>query len=232
MIKVYRHDDLGQYQTYWLDSRHHFSFGEYKDPDRVQFGNLRVINDDAIRPGTGFDFHPHQDMEIITYVREGTIIHKDNLGNEGRTKAGDVQVMSAGTGIVHAEHADPELETKIFQIWILPNEKGVLPRWDAAEFPKAPVIDKLNLLVSGRDGDKDKKVLSIHQNAAIYGGKLSSGTELIHTPGSDKDYALVSQGTVWIDGKRMEEGDGAEITNTESVTIESVTDSEILMIEV
>ena len=231
MITVYRHGDLGHFQNAWLDSRHHFSFGEYRNPERVIFGNLRVINDDIIRAGTGFDFHPHQDMEIITYVRKGTIVHRDNLGNEGRTDAGDVQVMSAGTGIVHAEYADPEEETQIFQIWILPNEKGVIPRWDAAEFPKAPVSDTLTLLVSGRPDDQGKDVLKIHQDAAIYAGRLENGTELQHRPKGKHVYALVSEGQVDIEGKKLERGDGAEIIDLDTITIKARDDSEILIIE-
>src|SRR5262245_38355132 len=127
-------EQLGRFQNDWLNARHHFSFGSYHDPDRMGWGALRVWNDDTIRPGTGFDPHPHQDMEIITYVRKGAITHRDNLGNEGRTEAGDVQVMSAGTGIVHAEFNLEKVETQLFQIWILPNRRGVAPRWETRRF--------------------------------------------------------------------------------------------------
>lgn len=232
MIKLYPNETLGRYTNDWLDSRHHFSFGEYHNPARMRFGTLRVINDDVIKAGTGFDFHPHQDMEIITYVREGTILHRDSLGNNGRTLAGDVQVMSAGTGIVHAEYADPELETRIFQIWITPREKGVLPRWDSAQFPKGFASDTLPLLVSGRDKDRAQNPLFIHQDAAIYGGRLRAGQSILHTPFSAKAYLLASSGRLHVEGKELTQGDGAEITGQEPISITAITDSELLVIEV
>ena len=145
----------------WLDARHHFSFSNYQNPKRQQFGVLRVINDDVIKAGTGFDTHPHQNMEIITYVREGAITHRDSNGNVGRTEAGDVQVMSAGTGVSHSEFNRESEDTNIFQIWIDPNQLDVKPRWDSYTFPKQPTADALMLLVSG-DGDAP---LSIHQDA-------------------------------------------------------------------
>ncbi len=231
MARVYRFDNLGKLQTDWLDSRHHFSFGEYRDPARMGFGNFRVINDDTIKAGTGFDFHPHRDMEIITYVRTGTIIHHDSLGNEGRTPAGDVQVMSAGTGIVHAEYADPDEETTIFQIWILPDKKGVGPRWEQAAFPVEPVEGALRLLVSGRDEDQGKGALYIHQNAAIYGGRLMSGTELQH-PVQDKAYVVVSDGEAALDGENLKSGDCAEISGQDVLSLKALSDAEVLVIEI
>ena len=137
MIEVRPFSGLGGADHGWLKARHHFSFASYHDPRRMGWGALRVWNDDEIAPQTGFPPHPHRDMEIITYVREGAITHKDNLGNEGRTEAGDVQIMSAGTGIVHAEYnLEPET-TRIFQIWIIPDRRGVTPNWGAKTFPKA-----------------------------------------------------------------------------------------------
>ena len=132
MIEITPFDRLGKFRNEWLDSTHHFSFGSYHDPARMGFGHLRVWNDDVIKAGTGFDFHPHRDMEIITYVRSGAITHRDSLGNLGRTGAGDVQVMSAGTGIVHAEFNLEDEDTTLFQIWVQPNRRGLAPRWDAA----------------------------------------------------------------------------------------------------
>src|SRR5918993_918649 len=137
MIDVRPFNTLGGADHGWLKARHHFSFANYHDAARMNWGRLRVWNDDEIAAGTGFDPHPHRDMEIITYVREGAITHKDNLGNEGRTEAGDVQIMSAGTGVVHAEYnLEPET-TKIFQIWIMPDRRGAEPNWGAKQFPKA-----------------------------------------------------------------------------------------------
>ena len=145
MIKIHPYEKLGQHDYGWLKARYHFSFGDYYNPQRMGFGSLRVINDDVVQAGTGFPPHPHNDMEIITYVRRGAITHKDSLGNEGRTEAGDVQVMSAGTGIKHAEYNKEKEDTNLYQIWIEPREEGVAPRWDSAKFPKTPINDALPL---------------------------------------------------------------------------------------
>ena len=163
MITHHPFNKLGGAHHGWLDAKHHFSFANYFDPKKLSHGELLVINDDRIAPHTGFDTHPHRDMEIITYVRKGAITHKDNKGNKGRTTAGNVQVMSAGTGIFHSEYNLEDEETNIYQIWILPNAKSVPPRWDAAEFPKEPVSTNLPLLVSG-DG---KAPLQIHQDCQV-----------------------------------------------------------------
>lgn len=137
MIDVRPFEQLGGAHHGWLNARHHFSFAEYYDAERMNWGRLRVWNDDEIAPHSGFPPHPHRDMEIITYVREGAISHEDNLGNKGRTEAGDVQVMSAGTGIAHSEYNLEDETTKIFQIWIQPNQAGLPPSWGAKPFPKA-----------------------------------------------------------------------------------------------
>lgn len=230
MLTPFRKNDLGHVKNDWLDSRFHFSFAEYHNPARMGFGPLRVINDDIIRAGSGFDFHSHRDMEIITYVRKGTIIHQDNLGNQGRTDAGDVQVMSAGRGIVHAETSDPATDTTLFQIWIHPRQRGTNPRWDQKAFPKAPVGNNLNLLVSGRDADKDKSVLMIQQDAAIYGGRLKSGTTINHAL-KGPAYIVMSDGSATINGEKLEAGDGAELTDETNLNIAAETDAEILVIE-
>ena len=156
---------LGRFQNDWLNARHHFSFASYYDPARMSVGKLRVWNDDQIQAGTGFDPHPHRDMEIITYVREGAITHEDSLGNRGRTEAGDVQVMSAGTGIRHAEYNVEDEPTELFQIWIEPARRGVAPRWDAKPFPKGDRAGRWVTLASGRPDGGD--ALTIHQDAAV-----------------------------------------------------------------
>jgi redox-sensitive bicupin YhaK (pirin superfamily) len=227
----FRFDDLGHVKFDWLDTRHHFSFGDYHNRERMGFGNLRVINDDTLKAGTGFGAHPHRDMEIITYVRKGTVIHQDNLGHEGRTGAGDVQVMSAGRGIVHAEKADPKEDTTLFQIWIHPRERGVDPRWDQKAFPKEPVKDRLNLLVSGRAEDKDSDALMIHQDAAIYGGRLVKGVDITHTLKSPA-YVVMSEGSATINGTILKAGDGVEISDPEKLTIHADSDAELLVIEI
>ncbi len=227
MITIYPYSELGHADHGWLDARHHFSFAGYVNPDRHRFGALRVINDDTIRAGGGFDTHPHRDMEIITYVRRGAITHRDSNGNKGRTQAGDVQVMSAGSGIFHSEYNLESEDTTLFQIWIEPNQRGVNPDWDSHVFPKTPVKDGLNLLVSG-DGDAP---LHIHQDARIYAGKLTAGTVIRH-PLHQQAYLLVSEGELTLDHQPMTRGDGAEITGTDSVRLEAITDTEVLVIDV
>jgi redox-sensitive bicupin YhaK (pirin superfamily) len=149
VIDVRRFDELGAFRNEWLNARHHFSFGGYHDPAHMGLGRLRVWNDDEIAPGTGFDPHPHREMEIVTYVREGAITHRDSLGNEGRTEAGDVQVMHAGTGIVHAEYNREPGPTRLFQIWILPDRLAAAPGWDTLPFPRTGA-EALTVLASGR----------------------------------------------------------------------------------
>src|SRR3954467_10631967 len=149
MIEVRPHDGLGGANHGWLDTRHHFSFADYHDPQRMHWGALRVWNDDEIAPKSGFPPHPHANMEIITYVRQGAITHQDSLGNRGRTEAGDVQVMSAGTGIRHSEYNLKPAKTRIFQIWIEPTTTGGQPTWGAKPFPKSDRSGKLVTIASG-----------------------------------------------------------------------------------
>lgn len=231
MIHIYPYEELGRHNAGWLDARYHFSFADYHNPDRMRFGSLRVVNDDIVRAGGGFDTHPHRDMEIITYVRRGAISHRDSLGNEGRTAAGDVQVMSAGTGVLHSEFNKENEDTNLYQIWIYPRERGVPPRWDARQFPRQMVEDTLPLLVSGRKEDEEKGALFIHADAAIYGGRIAAGTKISH-PVKGQVYALVSEGRVKIDGQSLKRGDGAEITNTDAVHIAAVEDAEMVIIDV
>lgn len=233
MIRVFPRETLGGFENDWLKSKFHFSFSDYYNQDRMGFGPLRVINDDLIKAGSGFDLHPHRDMEIITYVRTGAIHHRDTLGNKGKTGAGDVQVMTAGTGIAHAEHADSACDTTLFQIWIQPDRKGLPPRWDQGEFPKTPVKDDLKLLVSGRAGDAGAGALAIHQDAAIYGGSLTRDTVFTHNVrGNTGAYIVISTGEVAINGAVMKAGDGAEIAGEPVLQIRGLTDAELLVIEV
>jgi redox-sensitive bicupin YhaK (pirin superfamily) len=231
MITITPYDKLGNTDYGWLNAHYHFSFGEYHNPARMGFGALRVINDDIIGPNTGFDTHPHKDMEIITYVRSGAITHKDSTGNEGRTEAGDVQVMSAGTGIFHSERNAESVPTTLYQIWIIPRERGVQPRWDAKAFPKAPVNDQLSLLVSGRAEDENSDALMIHADAAIYGGRLAAGTS-IKQPLKELGYLLVSEGTITLDGQTLNKGDGAQIKDLKSLMITATSEAEIVLIDV
>jgi quercetin 2,3-dioxygenase len=236
-VTVYPYGQLGHADHGWLDARHHFSFADYRNPERMRFGVLRVINDDRVAAGTGFGTHPHRDMEIITYVRQGAITHQDSMGNTGRTAAGDVQVMSAGHGVLHSEHNRETEDTRLYQIWILPNRQGVEPRWEARAFPKMPVAagSTLPLLVSGRSEDRDADhgtgALFMHQDAAIAGGRLVAGTVIRH-PVKHQAYVLASTGTLHVQGALMQQGDGAEVTGTPMLEIVAETDAEVLVIDV
>ncbi len=231
MITVYPYENLGHVDHGWLKAGHHFSFGRYWNEERTAFGTLRVINDDIVEGSRGFAPHPHDNMEIITYVRKGAISHKDSMGNEGRTAAGDVQVMSAGSGIVHSEFNHEHENTTLYQIWIEPNEENVTPRWDAAEFPKAPVKDALPVLVSGQDEHKGSNALFIHQDAAIYGGNMLEGTKVTQTI-KHQAYVLASEGSFSVNGQVLKKGDGAEVTGEKTLEIEALGDAEILIIDV
>ena len=155
MIERRPFESLGGANHGWLNAKHHFSFANYYDPNRMSWGNLRVWNDDTIAANTGFPPHSHADMEIITYVRDGAITHQDNLGNLGRTEAGDVQVMSAGSGIQHAEYNREKETTRIFQIWIIPDTRGAAPTWGSKPFPKGGRSGRFVILASGIAGDDD-----------------------------------------------------------------------------
>src|SRR3546814_1089080 len=194
------------------------------DPRRMGVGSLRVWNDDTIRPGSGFDLHGHRDMEIITYVRRGAITHQDHLGNVGRTEAGDVQVMSAGSGIMHAEFNREDETAQIFQIWIEPAVHGVAPRWETRSFPKAGREGRLVPLASGRKDDGD--ALPIYQDAAILGATLAAGQSVSHplAPGR-KAYLVPASGHVTVNGKPAGARDGVMLQDVQEVTIAAEEDA-------
>lgn len=232
MITVYAYDTLGNVNHGWLDAHHHFSFARYWNPDRTGFGKLLVINDDKVAAGTGFGTHPHDNMEIITYVRQGAITHKDSLGNVGRTGAGDVQVMSAGTGVFHSEYNMESKDTRLYQIWIEPNVTGVAPRWEAQQFPKNEITQgTLPVLVSGRDDDQGKGALFIHQDAAIYAGRIKAGA-VLEQPIKHNAYILASVGSFMVNDHKIQQGDGAEVVGENSLHITAENDAEILIIDV
>lgn len=230
MIDIQRFHELGKADFGWLQAKHHFSFGRYYNPARMGFANLRVVNDDRVAMGNGFDPHPHDNMEIITYVRQGEIGHRDSLGNQGVTPAGSVQVMSAGTGITHAEYASQSENTVLYQIWILPRERDVAPRWDMAEFPTQPVGDSLPLMVSGLPEHAGRGALMIHADAALFGGRLNAGTTFEQDFGN-RAYVLVSQGDVTVQGQAMSAGDGAAIADEGVLRIEAQSDAEVVVIQ-
>lgn len=228
-MEIRKFNELGSADYGWLKARYHFSFARYYDAARMEFGILRVVNDDRVAAGSGFEPHPHKDMEIITYVRRGEIAHGDNMGNRGVTKAGNVQVMSAGAGVVHQEFASETEETALYQIWIVPREKGVAPRWDMAEFPQEPVGDSLRLLVSGRAEDEGKGALMIHADAALWGGKMAAGTQLEQDFGQ-RVYVLVSAGEVKVNGHKLAMGDAAALVQEGPVALEAVGEAEVVVI--
>ena len=228
MIEVRPFDELGRMDADWLEAHYHFSFAGYHDPERMGVGPLRVWNDDTIQPGTGFDMHGHRDMEIITYVRRGAVTHQDHLGNEGRTEAGNVQVMSAGRGIKHAEYNREDEVTQLFQIWILPAERGLQPRWETRRFPRDERAGALVPLASGRAGDKG--ALPIHQDAALLGATLPAGTRVAHAFGAGRQgYLVAARGRLRLDDTEVGARDGAVITDETTLAIEALEDSEVLL---
>lgn len=220
---------LGRFENAWLNAHYHFSFSGYRDPNRMGWGKLRVWNDDEIRAGAGFDPHPHRDMEIITYVRRGAITHSDSLGNEGRTEAGDVQVMSAGSGVTHAERNLEDETTTLFQIWIEPAEHGGPASWAAAKFPKADRAGELVVLASGRPGDD---ALPIRQDARVLAATLQPGQTARYAlePGR-KAYVALAEGAVDLGELRLGPRDGAAIADVEEIVITGVEAAELVMVD-
>lgn len=230
MIELRPFDSLGGANHGWLDAKHHFSFAGYHDSSRVHWGNLRVWNDDTIAPKTGFPPHPHRDMEIITYVREGAITHQDNLGNKGRTEAGDVQVMSAGTGIEHSEYNMEDVTTKIFQIWIIPTREGDAPSWGAKPFPKGEHAGKFVTLASGYENDND--ALPIRTDARVVGANLKAGETAEYPIGKDRRaYLVPATGAVQIDDVTVNARDGAAISDMDVIRVTAIEDSEIVLVD-
>ncbi len=230
MIERRPFDSLGGANHGWLDAKHHFSFADYRDASRMGWGALRVWNDDTIAPGTGFPPHPHADMEIITYVREGAITHQDSMGNTGRTEAGDVQVMSAGTGIRHSEYNREPGATKIFQIWILPDARGKAPAWGAKPFPKGERSGRFVALASGMPGDDE--ALPIRTDARVLGASLKAGESTEYVIGRDRrGYLVPSTGEVELEGVRLEARDGAAIADVERFTVTALSDSELVLVD-
>ena len=230
MIELRPFDSLGGANHGWLDAKHHFSFAEYQDPARVHWGNLRVWNDDTIAPGTGFPPHPHRDMEIITYVREGAITHEDSLGNKGRTEAGDVQVMSAGTGVRHSEYNLEDVTTRIFQIWIIPTHSGDAPAWGAKPFPKGDRSGKFVTLASGYGNDND--ALPIRTDARVVAATLKAGETAEYPIGRDrKGYLVPATGAVTIGEVRVNARDGAAISDLDVLRVTAIEDSEIVLVD-
>ncbi len=222
---------LGGADHGWLKARHHFSFANYYDPRKMGWGALRVWNDDEIQPQSGFPPHPHADMEIITYVREGAITHKDSLGNTGRTGAGDVQVMSAGSGVRHAEYNLEADKTTLFQIWIEPAARGGQPYWGAKPFPKDDRSGRFTPLASGYAEDKDV-ALPIRAEARVLGATLKAGEATEYAPDPARHLYLVSaKGSVEVNGVRLDPRDGAAVTGESALSITAIDDAELVLVD-
>jgi len=221
---------LGGANHGWLDAKHHFSFASYHDPARMGWGALRVWNDDTIAPGTGFPPHPHADMEIITYVREGAITHQDSLNNVGRTEAGDVQVMSAGSGVRHSEYNREPGTTRIFQIWIEPKTRGQAPSWGAKPFPKGERSGRFVTLASGFASDAD--ALPIRTDARIVAATLKAGETAEYQLGADRHgYLVPALGSVEVNGTPLEARDGAAIADEAVLRVTAIEDAEVILVD-
>jgi|SRR5579885_308205 len=230
MLTLRKSDERGKAEHGWLSSRHTFSFADYRDPAHVHFRALRVINEDWVAPAEGFDPHPHQDMEIVTYMVEGALEHKDSMGNGSIIRPGEIQRMSAGTGVVHSEF-NPSKDEKahLLQIWIFPDKKGLPPSYEQKAFPEASRKNRLQILASpdGRDGS-----VTIHQDASIYSSLLDRGALVEKTlaPGRHAWLQLV-RGTIEVHGKRLETGDGASVSDESSLKLQALEAAELLLFD-
>jgi len=230
MIELRPYARLGHAQHGWLNARHHFSFAGYHDVERMRWGRLRVWNDDSIAPQSGFEPHSHRDMEIITYVRQGAITHEDSLGNRGRTVAGDVQVMSAGTGIVHSEYNLEDVETRIFQIWIHPQQTGLPPAWGTRQFPTGERAGAFVTLASGLSGDDE--ALPIRAEARLAAATLAAGQSADYEiAAGHRVYLVPASGQIEINGLAVAAGDGVAVRDETRLSIRAVADSEVVLVE-
>lgn len=229
MIDVRPFSSLGGANHGWLNAKHHFSFANYYDPSRMSWGRLRVWNDDEIAAKSGFPPHPHADMEIITYVRTGAITHEDSMGNKGRTGAGDVQVMSAGTGVRHSEFNLEDETTTLFQIWIETDRPGAQPGWGAKAFPKADRTGRFSVLASGDDGDD---ALTINADARVLGATLNAGESITYSLAEGRRaYLVPAVGAVEVNGVALNARDGAAIKDVPEITITAKADAELVMVD-
>jgi quercetin 2,3-dioxygenase len=230
MIRIRHAAERGHTQAGWLDSWHTFSFAEYYDPDEMSFRTLRVINDDIVQAGQGFPTHPHRDLEIVTYLIQGALEHKDSMGNGSIIRPGEVQRMTAGTGVFHSEYNPSTSEAvRLLQIWILPERRGLTPGYEQKEFPAGERQDRLRLVAAreGREG-----AVTIHQDAEIHAGLLSPGGVVTHTirPGRHA-WVQVALGEVTLNGVALIEGDGAAVSGERLLTITGVRSANILVFD-
>ncbi len=230
MMDIIHSETRGSADHGWLNAKHTFSFADYYDPERVQFGNLRVINEDRIAPGQGFGTHPHRDMEIVTYVIAGAIEHKDSMGNGTIITAGEVQRMTAGTGVLHSEfNHSSEDELHLLQIWILPEKTGLEPGYEQQRFDRDSKLNRLRL-VGSRDGADGS--MTIHQDVSLYASVLEPGTELAHELGQDRRaFVQVVNGDLKVNGQMLAAGDGARIEDQDRIEFAAITEAEFLLFD-
>jgi hypothetical protein len=219
MIRIRKAAERGETGTYWLDSRHSFSFADYHDPAQMGFGPLRVINEDWVAPGAGFGMHPHRDMEILTYVLEGAVEHQDSAGHRGVIRPGELQYMAAGTGILHSEqNASKDEPVHLLQIWIQPERAGFPPAYDQADF-NGSLNGRLRLVASG-DGREGS--LAIHRDIGLYATRLGAGETVEHAPASGrKVWVQVARGAAELNGAALEAGDGAAIEDEGRIVLKA-----------
>jgi len=230
MLDIIRSETRGSADHGWLRAKHTFSFADYYDPERVEFGNLRVINEDRVAPGKGFGTHPHRDMEIITYVIDGAIEHKDSMGNGTVISAGEVQRMSAGTGVLHSEfNHSQESELHLLQIWIYPEKNGLEPGYEQTRFPREEKLNRLRL-VGSRDGREGS--VTIHQDVDLYASILEEGRQVsLDLRGDRKVFVQLIDGHIMINGEIVSAGDGGQLEGERSLQITASTDAEFLVFD-
>ncbi len=230
MLEIIESDSRGSADHGWLRAKHTFSFAEYQNPERVQFGTVRVINEDRIAPGKGFGTHPHRDMEIVTYVIDGAIAHKDSMGNGTVIEAGEIQRMTAGTGVQHSEfNHSQNKELHLLQIWIYPEKNGLEPGYEQTRFPREAKLNRLRLVGSrdGRDGS-----ITIHQDVDLYASVLEAGNQVSLDLRPDrKVFVQVVEGDITVNGQQLAAGDGAQIEDERALQISAVTEAEFLVFD-
>lgn len=231
MINITRSNEHYRNKADWLDTTHHFSFAEYIDPNKMNFGPLRVFNDDIVQPGTGFDFHQHHDMEIVTYVIDGTLEHKDNIGNKGIIEPGEIQTMTAGSGITHSEYNhSTKNPLRLLQMWIFPNKKVLTPSWEQRKFTREQRLNKLLPIVVPENSKID--ALHIHQDVSFYISSLTPGIQIKHElRAGRKAYAFVIDGDMQINDDIMQTRDAAKVDNENILLVKATIPTELLFID-
>jgi quercetin 2,3-dioxygenase len=227
MIQIRPSEDRGRNKLSWLDTHFTFSFDQYYDPEHVQFRSLRVLNEDVVAPGKGFPTHPHRDMEILTWVLDGTLEHRDNTGGSGVLRPGELQHMSAGTGVMHSEfNPSPKEPVHLLQIWILPERKGLKPEYEQLTFADADLRGKFSLVAG------PKAPVTIHQDANLYIARLDKGADVKQTIGAGRHaWVQVARGSVLLNGLQLKAGDGAALSDEGEVRVEAREPSEVLLFD-